>query len=225
MSTQHVDGECAGERVSNEELVRQFADLLDKNPASRGVYRLIVEHAKGAIDREELASFADELPKPATFIQSSQNAITTLVRVGMLAQTVLVNGNVYAGEAEDVMDDESIPEDASISYVVQATQAGCLALEQLAPSREVAALLEAKPQHRMTFCQVMRWCAQAGGKSMRALEALLEGDREALKYDTHTNRPTVYPAYFTSALEGVGALAWDAKSATWKTTEAGLAAL
>lgn len=202
----------------------QFVKILNDNPAARSLYRALVEHALEPVDRNELAQQAEGFPRPATFVQTIQGALSTLVRVGALEETVLVNNVPYEGTRDELMDDDAISDEDEIAFTVRATEGGRQALELTEPAREIAALFAAKPQHQRAFSQVLNACAEPGGKTGREIDALLEGDRDALKYDARTDCPTVYPAYFTGALEEAGALVWDRAAGVWKATAAGLAA-
>lgn len=214
----------ADSALENTQTAARFIELLEANPASRNAYRMLLERAREQIDRTCLAEWLDTEPTPAAFIQTSQNAISTLVSKRVLAQTILINGNPYEGDAQALMDDDGIADDDEITYLVQITPAGQIVLDQTAPSQSIAELFERKPQHRAAFLKVLDACAAQAGASARALEDLFKDDRDALKYSEHANRPTVYPAYFTGALEAAGAIAWDAAASVWRTTLAGRAA-
>lgn len=202
----------------------RFVALANDNPAARSAYRALLQVAALPIERVALAGALEGAALPATFVQSPQNAISTLVRAGVLSETVLVDGVPYAGTARDLQSDESVSADAEVSFLAQITPAGALALEALAPAREIAALFGAKPHHVRAFRMVLGICARQGGATPADVEALLEADPRALRR-TDGGAPAVYPSYFTDALEKAGAISWSKAAHTWNTTPAGRDAL
>lgn len=206
-------------------IAEQFVELVSVNPACRSAYRAILLAADAPISRADAAAAVEASAHPATFIQAPQDAVTTLVRAQVLAQTILVNGEPYEGTPEDLVEDEAVQETDEISYLVQTTDAGRAALALLAPETRLRALLAEKPQHAPAFLKVLDAASGPEGATKQALEQLLSADPDALKYDARTRMPTVYPAYFTGALEDAGALQWNGRTARWQATEAGRAVL
>lgn len=207
-----------------EQTAARFVELVALNPAFRHPYRAALIAADGSIERGRLAEAIAEAPAPATFIQTPQDAITTCVGAGVLEQTIFVNGEPYAGSPEDLQADDAIDEEAEISYRVALTDAGRRALAALAPENLLGQLMEDKPQHAAAFLKVLAVCALEGGAPKADIERALAADG-SLKVDQRTQVPTVYPAYFTGALEDAGALRWNAATARWEATAAGRAAV
>lgn len=210
--------------IDIEQTAARFVGLIAANPAFRQPYRAALIAADGSIERERLAAAIACAPAPATFIQTPQDAITTCVGAGVLDQTLLVDGEPYDGTLEDLQADDAIDDAAEISYRVSLTDAGRRALAALAPENLLRRLMEDKPQHAAAFLKVLAVCAPDGGAPKAAIESALVAD-DSLKIDQRTQVPTVYPAYFTSALEDAGALRWNTATTCWEATEAGRAAL
>lgn len=199
--------------------------LVRTNPASKKLYVAALEAMKaseGEMDRKSLAASLDGVPVPATCTQTSQQIISSLASNGALEEMIYVDGERYEGTLDELREDETIPEDAVVEHRVAVTEAGLMALEHFAPSREIALLFEEKPQHSHAFKKVLKACSCPEGKSGKEVETLFKGDDEALKPSERTGLPTVYPAFFTGELERVGAVEWNG---AWRTTEEGRAFL
>lgn len=197
------------------QVAARFIALVNDNPACRSAYRALLEACSAPVERVQLARVLEVTPTPATFIQSPQNAITTLVRAGVVSETVLVDGMPYDGNASDLLDDEGVSDDANIVYMVNITLAGTFALDALAPSCETQVLFDAKPQHARAFRMVLDACAHEDGATPASIERLLQDDPCALMRDEN-GVPSVYPSYFTGALEKAGALVWDSRALVWR---------
>ena len=226
MSGQAVEQSLEGSRFQeNGALARMFIELVQANPACRSSYRAALLAADAPIECDALADVIASAPHPATFIQSPQNVVTTLVRAGVLSQIVLIDGAPYDGSPEDLFDDDTVPDDAEVTYLVQLTDAGALALAEMAPEKRVRELLRQKPSYTATFLKVIEMTAQPGGAEKESIEKQIYQDRDALRLNQRTHLPSIYPVYYLNALEEAGAIQWNADRAVWMATDAGRAAL
>ena len=104
-----------------------------------------------------------------------------------------------------------------VDYLLRITQAGRTALAEFDPVARFADLVAAEPDGYLdAYALVLDTCA-AEGASLRTIERALAG-HPALREPKR-----IYPAYFVSKLETVGALAWE--DGAWHTTSAGERAL
>lgn len=147
--------------------------------------------------------------------------IDMLVRNHLLAEQVLVDGEVYDGTLDDIQTDERIPDDAEVWSCLVATEQGRRLCEEHKPANALHALFEERPQYADVFSAALWACANEGGCSRADLEAQI-GAMPQLQSDPETGRRRVYPQYFIDELESVGAIAWDG---AWRVTEAGRAAV
>ena len=195
-----------------------IVEMVQRNPASRPLYRAALERARTRIDRRELCSMLEDVPKSRTCTQTPQTVVGALVRHGALEETILVDGEPYGGTPEQFRADESITEATKVSYAVATTTAGKRFLEADKPSSRLEALLESKPEHARSLMEVLMFCDCSDGKTRDEIADMLYADGDALMIDPNTGRPSVYPAYFTGELEDAGALTWNG---TWKLTREG----
>lgn len=121
---------------------------------------------------------------------------------------------VKAGGLEQIMVEEDPEEqiDQPTDYLLCITPAGQAALEDFEPVNRFSRLTADEPStYRALYRKVLGLCD--GGAKTSSIEDALEGE------DAMRDPKQVYPGYFISKLETVGAINWENKS--WKTTESG----
>lgn len=201
-----------------EQTYDKLVSVVNENPASKKLVFAALEAAGTQVDRNVLVARLSELPRVRTCMQTPQTVIGLMVTYGALSETILVDGTPYKGSLDDLQDDETVLEDAEVSYLIETTAMGQRLLEDYAPRNVVSRLFADRPQHAKTFLKVLRFCDAEGGQSMKQIKAYLEQDAEALGVNPETGFPAVYPAYFTTALEEAGAMEWNG---VWKLTREG----
>lgn len=192
------------------------------NSANRIYYRAALEGARTTVDFDDLAEILRSTPAPATCQVDSRNAITNLINKGGLVQSIFVDDAPYEGTYADLMEDETIPEDALVSYYVDITPEGEALLEETSPASSIASLLASKPDRAASLIAVLDLCAATDEGARKSLiEAYFKDHPEQLA----TAKPAVRlsPSYFTCALEDAGALVWN--DGAWVATQEGKAAL
>lgn len=201
-----------------EQSYDKLVSVINENPASKKLVFAALEAAGAQVDRSVLVARLSELPRVRTCMQTPQTVISLMVNYGALNETILVDGIPYEGSLDDLQDDETVLEDAEISYLIETTAMGQRLLEDNAAHTVIARLFTDRPQHAETFLKVLQFCNVEEGRPMKQIEAYLEQDAEALGVNPETGFPAVYPAYFTTALEEAGAMEWDG---VWKLTREG----
>lgn len=198
-----------------------FASLVDvvvKNPASKKLINAALVGAQEQIDRADLVAQMNDLPTVCTCTQTPQTVISLLLKYGALDELITVDGDEYDGSSDDLKIDETISEDAEITFRVRTTQLGQQLIDHMEAKNAISQLLATRSSYADTFLAVMHYCDIEGGRSMKQIEDFLKQDPETLRVDPQTGFPAVYPAYFTTALEDAGAIVW---SDVWTLTPGG----
>lgn len=150
----------------------------------------------------EAEAMLDAQPVLAMSMQNAHTLITILVECGAIEKFEVVEPTYAPGECK---------QDMPVDYTLQTTPAGKAAAEQFKPSARFEETLKADPAlYGQAYAAVLKRCKT--GASKTDIETLLQNN-PAL-YDPKQ----VYPSYFISKLETLGALIWDD---SWKTTEEG----
>ena len=207
----------AEEVLAYEDLV----DFIKRNPS----YESLIMHALDLVSvyperdalAQELASF-----KNKNCLQTPQQILTLMVKYGALNETLMVDGELYAGTFEDFQEDETIPDDADIAYVLSLTDFGARAQREFGPTAKIAKLFEDDAESVPIYQKLLAFLDTDEGRPKSEIEALLLADNDAVKRNAATNVPTIYPVYYTTALEDAGAIYWNG---VWSLTEAGKAFL
>lgn len=181
-------------------------------------YLAAIDSAKEETPYGDIISKIEQTPAPKTCTQSPSSVVAALIRKGALVQTVYVDGQLYDGTVNDLQNDESVLDDAVISYAVMSTDIGLEVAGEYTAKRKIAQLFETRPEYARAFTMVLSACSAPGGILRDDLEAMLVEDGDVLRIDPRTGIPTIFPAYFTGELENAGALVWDK---TWQTTQEG----
>ena len=208
-------------QLAAEQIERQLEDLEEmvaKNPASRSLFAAALASAREPLSHDELADQLDDVYRPSTCTQTPRSAIGALVRHGGLRETILVDGEPYEGTREDFRNDDAIPEDARVEYLLSTTSAGERLLATISSSSRIQRLFDSRPEHARVFTDVLAFCDTSDGRTRDEIAEYLKGDGDALHVSPQTGFPTVYPAFYTGALEDVGALAWRGR---WRLTKEG----
>lgn len=205
------------EVLAYEDLV----EFMERNPSYERLImhalELVQTYATRDVLAQELAAF-----KNKNCLQTPQQILTLLVKYGALDETLLVDGEPYEGTLEAFQEDETIPDDAEITYELALTDFGKRAYKEFGPAAKIAKLFEDDAQSAPTYLRVLTFVNVEGGKPKSEIEAMLLADDDAVKRNPRTNIPTIYPVYYTTALEDAGALIWNG---VWNLTEAGRAFL
>lgn len=198
-----------------------LASLFDRNPAYSALYAEIIRACDNQLPEQEAANIAESLKSSVSQTQGGASIVATLVRRGALERTILVNGDAYEGSVEELQADESLPDDAAIEFLVQATFAGIDAAETYRAESSPAALFAADPLHAEGYRIVLSECSDGEGRSTAQLQdALIAGG--IIKPGMQSSQE-LHASYFTSKLEKHGALVWDRKR--WRMTAEGHGAL
>ena len=159
------------------------------------------------------------------FRQSPQAIVDVLVRNAAVEETVLVNGEPYAGTVEDIQLDRTVDEAAIVESSLYITDEGCAILDEYASEHTLNALYAERPQYTPVFDAALSACAQGEGCDRAALEdainRTLESHPDARAKDDE-GRQRVYAQYFMDALETAGGIEWHG---SWQATQAGRAAI
>lgn len=145
------------------------------------------------------------LGKPALSIsiQSPHTLLGLLVDCGGIAKVEV---------AEETPADEGEPQDKPVDYLLHITDEGRDALEEFSCPARLARLMLVEPEGYLdAYATVFDTC-QGEGAKLSQIEAALAG------HPALTNPKRVYPGYFVSKLEGLGAIEW---AGVWKATAAG----
>lgn len=207
----------AEEVLAYEDLV----EFIERNPS----YECLIMHALEMVQTsaardvlaQELAAF-----KTKNCLQTPQQILTLLVKYGALDETLLVDGEPYEGTLEAFQEDETIPEEAEIVYELALTELGKRAQKEFGPVAKIAKLFEEDAESAPIYQKLLTFLDIEGGRPKSEIEAMLLADDDAIKRNPNTNIPTIYPVYYTTALEDAGALSWNG---VWNLTEAGKAFL
>lgn len=202
--------------------VSRAVEFFENSPAYRPLYVAIVDYCREEREENDVVSHVSSLKRSASQIRSAGSLVESLVEVGFLERTILVDGVPYEGSMKDLQFDDEVPEDADVAVFDRSTDIALQACETLQEAYSVATLSAAHPERRPAFRLVLAACEADGGKTTKELEELLT-EANALENDERTGLPHVYPSYFTSELERVGALDWNGRS--WVTSSQGSAAL
>lgn len=200
---------------------KSVQQVLEGNPAYRHLYSALVTFCAEERPLEEAQRFCDDRRTSPSQILSASALVDVMVRVGALRQTILVDGVPYEGTLEELQADEAIPEDAVVAVSVRATEAGLSAAAAQCEERSLDRLIADHPHRAAAFHQVVAWCADEGRATGELQELLKAAD--LLETEAARGIDGLHASYFTSALESVGALAWNGRA--WIATDEGRAAL
>lgn len=196
--------------------------VLDGSPAYRLLYVGVLEHCRSERPESEALSFIERSKTSACQIRDGGSLLETMLGSGALSRRIVVDGADYDGTLADLQGDETVPPEATVETFVVATDAGLAALEQEKESLSVKTLFDGKPERAGAFAKTLEACSREGGASTGDLFDVLDAEGY-LERDPSTGLPRVYPSYFTSELERIGALCWNGKK--WAVSERGRAAL
>lgn len=206
----------------NEAMVARALEFFDNSPAYRTLYLSALEFCRERRTESEVIAHIDALRRSASQIRSAGSLVESLVSVGMLEQTILVDGEIYEGTLKELQSDDDVPEDAKVEIFEDTTDMGARVADRMNDVYSVASLVREHPRWMRGFRTVLEACETPDGVSTNDLEGVLK-EAGAWETDERTGLPLVYPSYFTSELERVGALEWNGN--TWVTSGKGSAAL
>lgn len=194
-------------------------DLIRTNPHLKKPVLAVLGLLDGAGALQQRAAVeqaAQDLWGPA-FRQGVAATVDMLVRDGAIDQSVLVNGQPYAGTLDDLQVDEAVPDDAEVSVCVALTQKGAALRDTYSPAATLQALLDERPQYAEVFEAVLWACGNDEGCSRASIESQINAMPQV-----QSAQPRIYPQYFIDALESAGGIVWDG---AWRTTPEGRAVL
>lgn len=196
--------------------------LIGRDPAGEQLYLQTLEHCEDGTTEEEAADFVEGLRTSSRQVQSGSSIVATLIRLGGLARTILVDGRPYAGTIGDLQRDEKVADDAKIETLVRTTEEGCRIAAQVRARSGLAALVTAHPEHRDGYMAALEACAQVpeGLTTNELQERLIEA---SIVQPGVEGAQQLHASYFTSKLERAGALVWDRRH--WCATQEGKDAL
>lgn len=154
---------------------------------------------------------------PKTFVAPADGFVSLMVDNDFLALSVYVDGEPYEGTFDDLVEDESVPAEAEITYGVRATELGRDTVAPYAPTAQLTELIEGDPEAAPVHLRVLELCCAEGGKSKKELDQVLN-DEGLIPHDERTGLISIYPAYYIDNLEKAGGLVWKD---TWRVTEEG----
>ena len=140
---------------------------------------------------------------PSTCTQTPRSAIGALVRHGGLRETILVDGEPYEGTREDFRNDDAIPEDARVEYLLSTTPAGERLLATISSSSRIQRLFDSRPEHARVFTDVLAFCDTSDGRDARRDRRVPQGRRRCPAREPPDGIPDRVPAFYTGALEDV----------------------
>ena len=215
---------AAAEATTQDSYAKAIVDLevlFDRNPAYGRLYAALLLQCQDQVPEENAAAMANALKNSVAQTQDGASIVSTLVRKGGVARTILVDGQVYAGTMADLQSDESIPQEATVEFLIQTTQAGIDAAEAYLRIMSANSLLAQDPQRADGFLLVIKESASPEGSTTAQLqEALIQAG--IIKPGIQSAQE-LHASYFTSKLEQHGALVWDRKR--WRATQEGRAML
>lgn len=199
-------------------LLRAF----DRNPAYTEDYLAVLEFCAQERGEDDVIQLCESYRTSPKHIQSAAAIVATLVRVGGLRQTILVDGAPYEGSFESLQADENIPDDAEVIVTLRTLPEGASAAERVREGRVFAKLVESCPHRVESFKLVLTLCAEEGGKSTREIQSALK-EANMLEPDPNNGVDGIHASYFTGMLENSGLLVWN--GASWIASDRGIATL
>lgn len=224
----------ASEEMSHADAVRSTEDHVVSNAANMHALLACIEICLGEELRpyreveEELAAH----PAMLRTMQTPDTILTILVRSGAVySKAIEAEGtdddsaepvesetaeSTYEAEAQTAVADEQsdasaeeADEEQPVDFLVRATEAGAEVLDEFAVERRYGILLATEPEnYAHVYEAVLEMCTGAGASK--------DDIEQAIEHDPAMNDPKqVFPGYFISKLEHVGALMWDGR---WKNT-------
>lgn len=198
-----------------------LVDFIERNPSYQSLIlqglELVQTYPMRDVLAQELVPF-----KKKNCLQTPQQILTLMVKYGALNEALLVDGEPYEGTIQSFQEDETIPEDADIAYELSLTELGRKAKREFGPAAKIAKLLEEDAESAPIYQKLLAFLHVEGGRPKSEIEEMLLADDDAVKRNPKTHIPTIYPVYYTTALEDAGALYWNG---VWNLTEAGKAFL
>lgn len=166
---------------------------------------------------EAIVSLLEETAYAKTFVARSDAFVALLRDQGLLSMTVYVDGECYEGTLDDLRDDESVSDEAVVSYGFTVTDEGRDAALAIAPKGRLATLFEADEADNPVYCRILVLADQPTGVAKAELEKTLLSEG-LIPIDERTGLPSIFPSYYIDNLERAGGLVWES---TWKTTDEG----
>lgn len=154
---------------------------------------------------------------PKTFVAPADGFVSLMVDNGFLVLSIYVDGEPYEGTFDELVEDESVPVEAEVTYGVRATDLGRETVAPYAPTAQLAGLIEGDAEAAPVHLRVLELCCAEGGCSKQELDRALNAEG-LIPHDERTGLVSIYPAYYIDNLEKAGGLVW--KDA-WLTTDEG----
>lgn len=192
------------------------SDLIIHNPAFRRPACEVVEFCERERSLDEIVAFMSSAAWPKTFVMAPDAFVSMLEGCGCLSLRIYVDGVLYEGNLDDLSDDESLGDEATVTYAYEATRAGRHMAERMRKRFSISATVESDKGLSATFLRVLELCQGESGQSSRQIDAALRA--EGLLPLDRSGLPRIFTTYFIDALEQCRALSWQS---TWKTTSEG----
>lgn len=195
--------------------VHEMTSFLLREPAKRELYVSIlafISNNETQTLRYDIEEQVKAQPQYETFFQSPGVLIDSLVRVGALSETL------PEPEYDEDTEEEYI-DWARALYAI--TEVGQGALNNLAPTTRLQALMEAEPERAQGFRDLLAFCANHA-RTRREIDALLQDTCKKEPAKFHVATQGLFPSYYVDRLERCGGLVWKDG---WTTTQDGLAFL
>ena len=190
-----------------EDTQQEVLRVLNDNAAYREMYLAVISYCETDKEEADVVQACEAARTSKKQIQSAASIVSVLVSCGALKKTILVDDACYKGTLEELQVDESIPEDAEITVILQSTEDGLAAAALKEEELSFANLVAGCPQRIAAFELVLSLCAEPGGKSTQDLQEIL-GDKGMLEPEDDRDIDGLHASYFTGSLEHIGALAW-----------------
>lgn len=193
--------------------------MIRENPAIRNYARAAVNASHERTAYSSVVDAMSEATVPKTCVFKPQTILDWMIEYKAVGLYTMVDGKEQSASFEDLQKDQSNNNSSSVGYEVQATEEGIDAIDKLDPYKLTVQLFAENPDDTHGFLKVLNRVKEGDGPSGQDIWDLLDGDEEALRYSKINGYPTVYPAYYSGALEDVDAIVW--KDGGWYITEAG----
>ncbi|MDE8702405.1 hypothetical protein PZH32_05430 [Adlercreutzia equolifaciens] len=191
--------------------------ILVANPSYATPAYDLVSFCEEERDFDEAVQLLKNNTYPKTFVAAADGFVSLMVDNDFLAMNIYVDGEPYEGTFDDLVEDESIPVEAEVTYGVRATDLGRETVAPYAPTTQLAKLIESDEEAAPVHLRVLELCSAEGGCSKQELDRTLNAEG-LIPHDERTGLISIYPAYYIDNLEKAGGLVWKN---TWLATDEG----
>ena len=209
--------------IPPEEAEQKVKKLLDVRLNHQEMYRRTMELCRTPMEFSEVERAIEEFPEFELASQSPYRFIVALVNAGGLRRISLDD----QGEAVTLADVEGLSEDEIddkvACYVLETTETGRAAADELAPQRKLRRLLEQFPDRATVYRDLLSH-VKSTPCNYEGIEKLFEGrDFSGLRTIGMEKHVALKPSVFVNNMEKAGGLVW--KNGRWTITKEGEALL